>query len=206
MSHVSVEQINDASNYEQLVEIKMSDLVGFVGKYYKQFTPVIALHYFMSLLTLAAWLWTGWQNGVLDTLLASLGWGVLAFLVILPFHEWLHGITYQYFGAKDVRYRFIPRKLIAYAVAHHFVADRREFMWAAWMPSLVINSLLVAAAVFFPEIRLISLASLLLHIGGTTGDFALLNFLWVHRDRDLYTYDDADAQISYFHAARTRNP
>lgn len=203
MSDLSVSQLQDQEKYEQTVEIKLTDLVGFIQQYYyKRFSLVIAIHYLMSLLSLGAWLWVGWRNGILDELLASLGWGFLAFLVLLPLHEWLHGIGYKFFGAKDVRYRFVLQKMIAYAVAHNFVADRREFVWVALLPSLVINSLLVVIAILFPDVRLEALAALLLHVGGTSGDFALLNYLWVHRDRQLFTYDDADAQVSYFYAAR----
>lgn len=203
MSQLSVEQINDETRYERLVVIPMTEIVIFVSKYYyKTFSPVIAIHYLLSIIVLGAWLWAGWQAGDLDAFLTSLGWGVLAFLVLLPLHEWLHGIGYQFFGAKDVRYRFVLKKMVAYAVAHNFVADRREFIWVALLPSLVINSLLVVFAILFPAFRLEILAALLLHIGGASGDFALLNYLWVHRERSLYTYDDADAEVSYFYAER----
>jgi hypothetical protein len=203
MDRLSVDQLNDEVHFERLAEIKMTDLVGFIGQYYyKKFSPVIAFHYFISLLSLSAWLWVGWQTQSLDKLLASLGWGVLIFFILLPLHEWLHGITYQFFGAKDVRYRFIPAKMIAYAVAHNFVADRREFIWVALTPSIVINSLLIGFGFLFPQFQLIFLAALLMHIGGTSGDFALLNYLWVHRDREVFTYDDADLQVSYFYAVQ----
>ncbi len=203
MSQLSVEQINDETYYERLVVIPITEIVPFVSKYYyKAFSPVIAFHYLISIVALGSWVWSGWQAGDLDAFSISFGWGVLAFLVLLPLHEWLHGVGYRFFGAKDVRYRFVLKKMVAYAVAHNFVADRREFIWVALLPSLVINSVLVVVAILFPAFRLEALAALLLHIGGTSGDFALLNFLWVHRDRMLYTYDDADLQISYFHAAR----
>jgi hypothetical protein len=203
MDHLSVEQLKNEARFERLVEVKMTDLVGFISQYYyKKFSPVVSFHYLISLLALAAWLWVGWQKKSLDEFLMSLGWGILIFFLLLPLHEWLHGITYQFFGAKDVRYRFIPAKMIAYAVAHNFVADRREFFWVALTPSIVINVLLIGLGFLFPQFQLISLAAMLMHISGTSGDFALLNFLWIKRDREVFTYDDADLQVSYFYAVQ----
>ena len=203
MGHLSVEQLKNESRFERLAEVKLTDLIGFISQYYyKKFSPVVGFHYLISLLALAAWLWVGWRKQSFDEFLTSLGWGVLMFFILLPLHEWLHGIAYRFFGAKDVRYRFVPAKMIAYAVAHNFVADRREFIWVALTPSIVINSLLIGLGFLFPQFQLIVLAALLLHIGGTSGDFALLNYFWVRRAREVFTYDDADLQVSYFYAVQ----
>ena len=40
----------------------------------------------------------------------------------------------------------------------------------------------------------------LVHTAGTSGDFAMLNYLWLTRHQAVYTYDDADTHTSYFYA------
>jgi hypothetical protein len=203
MSLLAVENFKDETKYEQLAKIKLTEIVNFVSQYYsKKFSPVIGFHYLITFTALAGLLWSGWQSQSLDKFLTHFGFGVISFFLLLPFHEWLHGITYQYFGAKDVRYKFELRKMLAYAVAHNFIADRREFTWVALMPTIVINCVLTLLTILFPVYQLYFLTTLLLHISGTSGDFALLNFLWVHRDREVYTYDDADSQVSYFYATK----
>jgi hypothetical protein len=31
------------------------------------------------------------------------------------------------------------------------------------------------------------------------GDFALLNFYWLNRHKNIYTWDDADQKMAYFY-------
>jgi hypothetical protein len=31
------------------------------------------------------------------------------------------------------------------------------------------------------------------------GDFSLLNFYWINRDKKIYTWDDADQKMAYFY-------
>ena len=41
---------------------------------------------------------------------------------------------------------------------------------------------------------------LLLHIAGTNGDFAKLNYLWLNRHQEIFTFDDATENKTYFYA------
>jgi hypothetical protein len=70
------------------------------------------------------------------------------------------------------------------------------------MPFLVINTLLLVVAVFVPDHRALFLAALFWHTSATAGDFALLNYLYLNRQREIYAYDDADNKISYFYAGK----
>jgi hypothetical protein len=50
------------------------------------------------------------------------------------------------------------------------------------------------------------LAALGLHTAGTSGDWALLNYLWLHRERRILTYDDAELGETYFFERIDRGP
>lgn len=203
MNRLSVDQLADASRFEEMVRLDLHTLVDFVTQYYyKRITPVVMAHYVFSFLTLAAWVASCWWGGLdFDQWAVSLGWGVLLFIILLPLHEAIHGLAYTAFGARDVRYGILPKHFVVYAVAHHFVADRREFTWVALAPFLVISAGLAVLALALPQFQQVLLAALMFHTSGTSGDFAMLNYLHVHKRRTLYTYDDADNKITYFHAA-----
>jgi hypothetical protein len=202
MQNLSVENLQDQSKFEKLIEINMQDVVSFVRRYYYQnITWVIVSHYLSTFLVLAFWIWTGIMNKLnVDQWLTSFGYSVFAFFVLLPIHEGIHGLAYRMVGAKDIRYGYSLRKFYAYAIAPNYVVNARQFFWVAILPFGVINSALIVLAILFPAWTMYFLATLLLHIGGTSGDFSLLNFVWIHRQRELYTYDDAETKTSYFYA------
>lgn len=199
---LTMAEVRDSGRFELLRELPFAAIAPFVTEYYwKKRGPVVYLHYAVSLLFAILWLVAGLRGeGTLSDWLVTWGGGLGLFFLLLPIHEALHGLAYKYHGATDVRYGFEWRQLIAYATAHNFVIDRRRFVGVALLPFLVINGLLLLAAVLLPQHSVLLLAALFWHTSGTAGDFALLNYLWFHRDRDVYTYDDAETKTSYFYA------
>lgn len=195
-----VAALQDDARFTRVAEIQHNDIAGFVSTYYlKRHSVVTVAHILLSLAALAVWVLSA-AGASLDAWLTSLGVAALALLPIIPLHEGLHAVTYRAFGARDVRFGGSLRTLVVYAVAHNFVADARAFTWVALMPFLVINTLLALGALVFPAARAVFLGALLMHISSTSGDFALLNFFWLNRRRELFTYDDADRKVSYIYA------
>ena len=86
-----------------------------------------------------------------------------------------------------------------WVIAHHHVVATRSFLFVALTPFVVLNPLLIGAAVAFPQFTVFFLFLLLWHLHGASGDWALLNFLWIHRERGFWTFDDAANGTSYFY-------
>ena len=74
----------------------------------------------------------------------------------------------------------------------------RAFLIVALAPFVVLNALLIVLAIVFPQVAVYLLFVLLWHVHGSAGDWSLLNFVWIHRARGFWTYDDAEAGKSYF--------
>lgn len=202
MNPPSIDELRDEKQFRLLAGLGHKDLIPFVSEYYRRnLTWVTALHYAFSVALLSIAIAIGVIDGYsLDAWLSRFGAGVLSFLVLLPIHEAIHGIVYKLAGARDVRYGVSLRQFYAYAIAHRFVASRRVFVWVAAMPFLVINTALVVAAILVEPYRFYLVSVLLFHTAGTSGDFAFLNYLWIHRREEFYTYDDADEKASYLFA------
>lgn len=200
---LTVEELQSGGRYELLRQMSFNDIMPFVKEFYwHKRTIVTYFHYAVTLLFLALSVSTVRQPGMtFDGWLSAWGLGFLGFFLLLPVHEAIHGLVYKLLGARDVRYGILWRQGAVYAAAHHFVADRRQFTWVALAPFLIINGVLLAAALVLPEQRPLLLAMLFWHTSGTAGDFALLNYFWLNRGREMYTYDDVDGKISYFYAA-----
>jgi hypothetical protein len=204
MTTPTVTQLTTDPQYEQLAEIGHKTMMPFLLEYYlRRLSLLLVLHYAITLAVFVGWVWVSVQSPAgLGGSLGGLGLALLAFLVIVPLHELIHGLAYRATGATDVRYGMSVREATAYAVAHNFVADWRAFTFVAVAPFVVITTALLLAILVWPAQHLFLFTVLLLHTTATLGDCALLNYFWVNRRRTLYTYDDADKKLSYIYARR----
>ena len=169
--------------------------------YWQKKTWLTWAHQLFSVGVLGVWVLIGITNHLsFDAWMTNFGLAVLAAMVVLlPIHEWIHGAVYRACGARDVRYKLEWRHFYAYAIAHQFVAGRRHFSWVAVTPFLIINLALMLASIWLVPHQFFLLAVLLIHTAGTSGDFAMLNFLWLNRREEVYTFDDAEEKVSYFY-------
>jgi hypothetical protein len=191
----------DLSNRPLLGEMTHQTLAEFVVHWFFRRTSWVTwLHHLMSLATLAAAIAVAvLQNrGVVRTL-GDFALSLPAlFVVVLPLHEALHALAYRLIGARDIRWDWSARMLAVWVIAHRFVAGARGFTFVALAPFVVLNAVLIAAAIAWPAYAVFLLFLLLVHLHGCAGDWSLLNFVWLHRERGFYTYDDAVAGKSYF--------
>lgn len=195
-----ITNLKNESKYTLLINLNHSDIPSFAQKYYlKEISVIKILHYIFSAILFLLLIFSGFKGG--NSFLESLNKfsnAVLIFFVLIPFHEYLHGIAYKFFGAKDVRFRFSIKKLYAYAVAHNFIAGNKEFIVVAVTPFVVLNSLLTILMIIFPQHSFLFISILLVHTAGTSGDFAFLNYYWINRSKKILTYDDEN-KVSYFY-------
>lgn len=184
-----------------IADVAHDDLAALVNTYYWQKQSwVVWLHYAFSLAILAVIARVALLNNYgVDDWLTGFGLAVIGFVVLIPIHEALHGLVYKLLGAQDVRFKVALRQFMAYAIAHNFAANARQFFWVAVTPFVVINAALILAAVLLPPFSFYFWCTLLIHTSGTSGDWALLNLMWLNRGRPFYTWDDADAHRSYFY-------
>lgn len=129
---------------------------------------------------------------------AGLGF-LMGFFLLLPLHEWLHARAYRGVGATDVRVVYQWRSLTAYCVADRFVARRRELAAVCVAPFAVLNPILAVVALQASGAWSVLVAgALVLHTAACSGDFALLNWLWLRGSPSTFSYDDRAEGASYF--------
>jgi hypothetical protein len=125
--------------------------------------------------------------------------GVAASFLLIPAHELLHGLGFKKAGADKVSYRAIWKKLIFYAIADGFPANYQQFRTVALMPFTVITLVFVLLVSLFPagwSVFLISVA--VSHAAFCIGDFALLGYMFDHKEKDIITVDDLQAGKTFF--------
>ncbi|HYO78008.1 MAG TPA: DUF3267 domain-containing protein [Thermoanaerobaculia bacterium] len=182
----------------ELTHATLSDFV--VDYFFRRGSWLTRVHHAMSLATLAAAIGTAvaQERGFGRTFL-DFGIAVIAlFVLVLPLHELLHALAYRLAGARDIRWDYSARMLAVWVIAHRFVVSTRAFVFVALTPFVILNALLIAGAILFPAYAVVLLFVLLVHLHGCAGDWSLLNFVWLHRERGFWTFDDAVAGRSYF--------
>ena len=185
-----------------LDEMNHAEIVEFLRPYMRFRGNWIRLFWFLNFLALLALVASALLSASkgFHVFVSQLSYGLALFFLVLPLHEGIHGLAYRYFGAKRVLFRAEWKKLVVYAMADGFVADRKELFWVAILPFLLLNSLILVLALFvFPSYATMFYSLLLIHCSGCVGDFALINYFALNSHRTIVTYDDAEQRKSYFY-------
>lgn len=161
--------------------------------------PAVYLFWSAQMATLIMVVWFAlFAENKSGFVMAALG-GMAAFVVLIPLHEWLHGVGYKWAGAPLVEYRMNRRQFVFYAIADRFVTRKRPFVLLALAPFIIINSLLVLLIALLPSGWTPWLCgALFMHVAGCSGDFALISYFITHWDKDPVTFDDAEGGETHF--------
>lgn len=181
-----------------------SDLTTFIKPYLKPNNPVMIFYWGFNFILLAA-IVVGMvlSEEKLSVMLDKFFLGFLLFFLLIPFHEWIHGIGYKLAGATSVSYKAEWKKMIFYAMADKFVAAKKPFVALAIAPFAVINIMLAIGVLIAPGVWMWLFAGgLFMHTTGCAGDFALMSYFYTFWDSDPVTYDDIEGKTSYFYIKR----
>lgn len=134
-------------------------------------------------------------------LIKSLGLAfLLFFVVLLPIHEFIHGVAFKYYGAKKVGYGFSMKAAMVYAYAQDFPINMRELKVIAVLPFMLITFSLLMFMLFLPQYFFAITSILLIHSLACVGDFMLIKYANKYNNEGIFTYDDLEIEKkSYFY-------
>lgn len=207
---LKTEDLDDHTRFRQLFSISYSDLIGFIFTYLKKFSSFILLFWIICLLFLnlavLIRICSASQFPFTNVILHSfLGFIVLP-IICIPIHEGLHIIPYYLSGARNIRIGMDLKQFLFYVTAHRHVASPVQFIMVAMVPFVSISILVIIMIILLPGLWKWSLSVFLFaHATMCAGDFALLNFYFINRDKKIYTWDDADEKMAYFYEKIVKN-
>ena len=194
-----------SNDYLLLEELNHKELIPFVQKNLKQKTFFSRLYtainiFFFFLILAAFFIYYNNQNFSIGESITHLCYGFAIALLLIPLHEYIHVLAYKYVGAKNTSYDANLKKFYFMALADKFVANKKEFQIVALAPflfvSLVCLNLLFLLPLFW---KFTALGILLCHTAFCSGDFGLLSYFDVEKNKEVLTYDDVEKGISYFY-------
>lgn len=194
-----------ALGYRLADELSHADLTPFLMQYVRRrglliWVWIAAIAFNVVLLAVSLAWHIALSTADFDTLAMAVLPAILLLVALIPMHEWLHGMAYQWAGAPKVSYIVNWKKLYVAALADRFVIGRRQFYIVALTPFTVVSAFLLIASSLIgePFWQFTFLISLLLHSLSCLGDFAMINYMQLKSDQEVVTYDDNEKGMSYF--------
>jgi hypothetical protein len=201
---LQVEDLDDPTKFRQIFSVPYEALIQFVFEYLKKRSGLTFFFWSVCLLTLGLTIFVririDGSFSVFGFILHSI-LGLIIFPVIcIPFHELIHIIPYYISGARNIRVGMDLKQYLFYVTAHRYVATPLQFIIVAVSPFLVISVTFTLLVFLLPGLWKWSLSLFLFaHTTMCAGDFALLNFFFLNRNKKIYSWDDADRKIAYFY-------
>jgi hypothetical protein len=199
-----VEDLDDQTKFRQLLSVSYKDLVPFIFEYLLKRSRLITIFWAVCLIFLGLALKVRFNISgyypLAKILMHSL-LGLIVFPVLcIPVHEFLHVVPYFISGARNIRIGMDLKQYIFYVTAHRYVASPLQFRIVALTPFLLISLVSAFLVFMLPGLWKWSLSLFLfVHTTMCAGDFALLNFYFLNRNKKIYTWDDADKKEAYFY-------
>ena len=193
----------EAEGFTILFTLKHDELIPFVQEHL--FKRNIITHLFLVVNVLFLfWVIYQWylnsaSGNSFGHSLMHFGLGLLLSFLIVPVHEYIHGLAYKSVGAKIIGYTAHWRQFYFTAQADQFVANYKEFMIVAFAPFLIISFLsLLLLFTFQAGYALIFISFLFWHSTMCGGDFAIASYFYQYRKSDIITYDDFGSRQTFF--------
>ena len=201
---LQVEDLDDQTRFRQVLTISYQDLIKFVFEYLKKRSGLTFFFWSVCLLSLGLTVFARIKIAgyfpVIDIIWHSV-LGLIIFPVIcIPVHELIHIIPYYISGARNIRVGMDLKQYLFYVTAHRYVATPIQFIIVAVTPFLILSIVVTLLVYLLPGLWKWSLSLFLFaHTTMCAGDFALMNFYFLNRNKKIYTWDDADRKIAYFY-------
>ncbi len=126
--------------------------------------------------------------------------GVIITLLFIPFHEFLHAFAYKVVGAKNISFYSNFKKLYFAVISDKSVLNVNEFRIVALLPFVFVILITLFIALKMDTYWLLTLLSFLtLHNLFCSGDFSLLNYMEINKERGIVTFDDKKNGITFFY-------
>jgi hypothetical protein len=199
-----VEDLDDQTKFRQLLSVSYKDLVPFIFEYLLKRSRLITIFWVVCLIFLGLALKVRFNISGYYPLVNILTHSLLGLIVFpvlcIPVHEFLHVVPYFISGARNIRIGMDLKQYIFYVTAHRYVASPLQFRIVALTPFLLISLVSAFLVFMLPGLWKWSLSLFLfVHTTMCAGDFALLNFYFLNRNKKIYTWADADKKEAYFY-------
>ena len=211
-TRLTPEDLQNENEFELLTEVSHQKLREFVVEQITKEKYVIRIYsiyqvimvmLFTFLLTKGTVLSIKGYSEMLIEIGLSIAFSLSALIVI---HELLHALAYLLTGARRISFGVIPQKFIFYALADRQVIAPRAFHIVAFTPFSVVKIICLAGFVAFynQQLMYFFLSVMCLHSLFCAGDIAMLAFYRIHKEKEIFNFDNKSEGKTYFYSRKKR--
>lgn len=194
---LSVEDLKDPTRFRLIKSLNYNEIAAFVFENIQKKNFSTHFFYFINILFLVlifSFSVSGFKNGLFVFkyyALTFLSGMIAGSIIVIPFHEIIHGIAYKITGAPKIDFGSDLKQGIFYVTANNYVINKKQFAFVALAPFVVINIIaLILINLLTPYFFIGIFFFLLFHNIMCIGDFAMLSYFRHNSDKELYTYDN----------------
>ena len=200
-----VEQMQNEELYTKILELNFDEMIPFVLSNIRRKGLMSWLFVAVNVIGLSSvgvfsiWgIYTGWIPW--SRFIIQLILGILAgSIIVIPFHELLHGLAYKILGAKKITFGANLQQFFFFVTADRFLVNRKELYFLALFPFGALNVVLLTVALFWlPQYSILFGFLLLSHNLMCIGDFAVTNYV-LNEKEEVFTYDEPENKKSFFY-------
>lgn len=206
------EDLQNENEFELLTEVSHQKLREFVVEQIAEEKYVIRIYsiyqvimvmLFAFLLTKGIVLSIKGHSEMLIKIGLSIAFSLSALIVI---HELLHALAYLLTGARRISFGVIPKKFIFYALADRQVIASRAFHIVALTPFIVVKLICLIGFIHFysSQFMYFFLSVMCLHSLFCAGDIAMLAFYRIHKEKEIFNFDNKSEGKTYFYSRKKR--
>jgi len=206
------EDLQNANEFELLIEVSHQKLREFVVEQITEEKYVIRIYsiyqvimvmLFTFLLTKGIVLSIKGYSEMLIEIGLSIAFSLSALIVI---HELLHALAYLFNGARRISFGVIPKKFIFYALADRQVIATKAFHIVALAPFVVVKLICLIGFILFynSQFMYFFLSVMCLHSLFCAGDIAMLAFYRIHKEKEIFNFDNKSEGKTYFYSRKSR--
>jgi hypothetical protein len=199
-----ITDLDDESRYREVLRLPYEEILPFVLDYVRRRTGLMLFFWAACIIFAGTALnirinITGYfpfRNILMHTFIGL----VILPLISIPVHELLHIIPFLLTGARRIKVGMDLKQYFFYVTAHQHVVNRRQFQVIGLLPFIAVSLIMILAIFIVPGLWQWSFSLFLfVHTTMCAGDFAMLNIFHINRNKNLFTWDDADKKMAYFY-------
>lgn len=205
-SQISSDKLQQDESYRKVKEIQYNNVLTFVFENIRPLRPSMYVYYGSMIIFSSLIVYFG-IIGLTSSEFSILRFGGILLIgafagsiMVIPFHEGLHGLAYYILGARKIHFGADMKQMVFYVAANKYVLGRKEFFILALTPFVVINiTVLCLITITGLSWQITGSCFLFFHNIMCLGDFAMVNYFQNNKSKELYTYDDHENRISYIY-------
>lgn len=204
----AINNLTDENKFHLLQRVYYTDMRSFVLRHVASKSLLIkAYSIFQAMSLIVPFSLLGYEivnislgKSSFEGLVWILAGGAFSFTFLVIIHELIHMLAFRILGRTHLKIGGVLRKFMFYVEADKHVLNKREYLFIAILPFVIILTLGVLGTILTLSSNVMFFIATVTatHSLFCAGDIAIISYMY-QNEKERYTYDDAGSKTTYFY-------